>query len=296
VTPFREDERIDCNAWQAIIDTLISAGVDGLFATGPEGEFFSLNMEERTVALRFTKQAIAGRVPLCGNVGCVTTRDTIQLAQQAEDLGVDCLAIATPYYLKPSPQELAEHYIEVCRAVRLPVLACNFPHHGGVELAPETVAQIASKCENFAGLRDSSGKLEQAAAYRNAAPDRPLAVFAGCDHLILPALAQGCAGAVTASANVAPRLFVDLYRAFREGKRDEAARLQALASDLGAALGLHTFPGAVKEAMRMAGLPAGPCRRPVGPMPAEAREKLAQALARLGEKGYLPDAARAVTA
>jgi 4-hydroxy-tetrahydrodipicolinate synthase len=295
VTPFQDDERIDYNAWQTIIDLLIAAGVDGLFAVGSQGEAYALDLEERIVALRFCKQAVAGRVTLYGNVGCTTTRDTAQLAQQAETIGVDALVVVTPYYIQPSPQELEDHFIEVCRAVRSPVLAYNFPHHGGVELTAASLARIAAQCENLAGVKDSSGLLGQALAYVNAAPDRRLAVFVGADNLVLSALEQGCAGAVNVSANVAPKLFVDLYRAFREGRRDEAARLQELASELGATVGLHTFPSMMKEAMNTVGLPAGPCRRPVGPVPPEAREKLVRVLARLGEENFLVRSSRVQT-
>jgi 4-hydroxy-tetrahydrodipicolinate synthase len=285
VTPFREDERIDYNAWQVIVDTLILAGVNGLFVGGSSGEFCSLDLDERLVAMRFCRQAVAGRVPLYANVGAVTTRDTVKLAHEAEEMGVDVVVVVTPYYLRPSPQELAEHYIEVCQAVRLPVLGYNFPQHGGVELTPETVAQIAAKCENLAGMKDSSGRLELALAYRNCAPGRELAVFVGPERLILPALEQGCSGTVTGGANIAPELFVALYKAFREGNRPEAARLQALATQLDEINELHTFPSVIKEAMKVVGLPAGLCRRPVGPLPDHAREKLKTVLSRTGLLG-----------
>jgi 4-hydroxy-tetrahydrodipicolinate synthase len=292
VTPFQEDERIDYNAWQVIVDTLIGAGVDGLCVGGSTGEFCSLELDERQVSMRFCHQAVAGRVPLYANVGSVTTRDTVKLARQAEEVGVDVVVVVTPYYLRPSPQELAEHYIEVCQAVRLPVVAYNYPQHGGVELTPETVAQVAAKCENLAGVKDSSGRLDLALAFRNCAqsgtgipacvPGRPLAVFVGPERLILPALEQGCAGTVTGGANIAPELFVALYKAFREGNREEAARLQALASQLEEINELATFPSVIKEAMKMRGLPAGACRRPVGPMPPDVQEKLSTILSRLG--------------
>jgi 4-hydroxy-tetrahydrodipicolinate synthase len=214
VTPFRSDERIDFTAWQRIIDVQIEAGVDGLFATGGQGEFFSLEEEERMVALRFCRQHIAGRVPLYGNVGCVTTRETVRLAQQAELEGVDYAVVITPYYIRPSADELVDHYVEVCRAVRLPVLAYNIPERTGVDLTPAMVARIADACENFVGLKDSSGNLDRIKEMSAIGRDRPFSLFIGRDHMILPALRLGCAGAVTACANVAPRLFVDLYRAF----------------------------------------------------------------------------------
>lgn len=292
VTPFREDERIDFGAWQSVIDTQIAAGVDGLFACGSGGEFASLSTEERRVALRFCQQAAAGRVPVYGNAGAVTTRESVDLAQAAQSAGVDVIVVVTPYYIKPSQQELAEHFIEVCHAVNLPVVAYNFPLHGGVELAAETLGRIASACENLAGVKDSSGRLEQALAYLDCAPGRNLAVFEADESLILPALERGCAGTVTASANLCPKLFVDLYRAHREGRREEAARLQSLAAEVGQLNGLHTFPDVVKEAMRMAGMPVGPCRRPIRPMPDEARRRVATVIERLRAQKYLPEAGR----
>lgn len=296
VTPFRQDERIDYAAWQNIIDVQIAEGVDGLFAAGGQGEFFSLEHEERIVALRFCRQYVAGRVTVYGNVGCVTTRETVKLAVQAEGEGIDVLVVITPYYIKPAADELVDHYVEVCHAVHAPVMAYNIPERTGVELTPGILTRIAAKCENFAGLKDSSGRLDLIPDLLQCGGDRPFAVFIGRDHLIYQALELGCVGAVAACANVAPRLFADLYRYFREGNLGEARRLQALIDPLRQAFGLHTFPSVIKTAMEMIGVPAGPCRRPVGPMPEAAREKLAEVLAKLKEENYLPGATRATKA
>ncbi len=289
VTPFRPDARIDYSAWQIIIDRQIAAGVDGLFAGGSSGEFYALGFEERQILLRFARQAVAGRVPLYGNVGAISTSETIRLAQAAEADGVNVLVVVTPYYIHPTQDELAEHFIEICHSVRLPVLAYNFPMHGGVELAAETLARIAARAENLAGIKDSSGRLSQTLAYAACFPARPLAVFAASEATILDALRRGCAGSVTACANVAPRLFVDLYAAFRAGRQAEAERLQQLANTLHATVGLHTFPSTIKEGMRLAGLPAGVCRRPIGPVPAEAGRLIAAAVAELQREGYIDE-------
>lgn len=289
ITPMREDERIDYNAWQSLIDTLIAAGVDGVFCGGSSGEFFALDMEERQVSLRFCRQAIAGRAPFYGNVGAITTRDTVDLARFAEAEGVDVLVVITPYYLKCTQDELVDHFVEVCQAVRKPVLAYNFPPHGAPELEAETLGRIAARCENLVGVKDSSGRLELGIAYRDCAPDRKLPVLVGPENLIVSALDNQLAGTVTALANVSPRLFVDLYRAYREDRRPEAERLQALVDGMCGWVLAHTFPSMIKEAVRMAGRPMGPCRRPIGPVPPAARERLATGLEQLRREGYLDE-------
>lgn len=291
-TPFREDELLDCGTWQSLIDSVIAAGVDGLLVGGSTGEFFSQDHEERTVALRFVRQACQWRVPVYANVGCITTRETIQLAQAAEAEGIDVLAIVTPYYIKPSQAELAEHYAEVCRAVRLPVLAYNFPQHGGVDILPETVEQVALRCENMVGVKDSSGSLELMTAYQKAAPPgRDFAVFVGPENLTLTAFEKGCAGVISGSSNIVPRLFADLYRAFREGRMETAVKLQALVDQLSGCIGMHTFPTIIKEAAAL-----GPCRKPLGPIPPEVRRRLSEVLAVLEAAGYAPQKVRGVTA
>ncbi len=287
VTPFQEDETIDYTAWQRLIEYLIASGVHGLFVVGGQGEFFSLTEEERTVATRFCAQTAARRVPVYANAGAVTTQETVRLAQKAEADGVDYIVVITPYYLKPSADELVEHYSEVCQSVRLPVLAYNIPERTGVELTPAILERVMQSQENFIGLKDSSGDLALVPKW-NALN---LSVFIGRDHMILDGLKLGCVGAVTACANVAPRAFVDLYSAFRQGNLEEAARLQALVEPLRRAFGLATFPSVVKEAMAMSGMPVGRCRRPVGGMPEESRGKLAAVLERLREEHYLADSA-----
>jgi len=217
ITPFGEDETIDYAAWQQIIDALIASGVHGMLIAGGQGEFFSLTEEERLVALRFARQHAGGRVPIYGNVGCVTTRATINLAQKAEAEGVEYLVVITPYYLRPNADELVEHYVQICRSVRVPVLAYNIPERTGVDLPVSATQRIAQVCENFAGLKDSTGKLEDMPALVGIGQNRPFSVFIGRDHMILAGLKLGCAGAVTACSNVAAPAFVRLYNAFRGG-------------------------------------------------------------------------------
>jgi 4-hydroxy-tetrahydrodipicolinate synthase len=284
ITPFREDETIDYSVFQRHIEFLISSGVHGLFVLGGQGEFYALSEEERNVAVRFSAQTVAGRLPLYANVGAVTTAETVRLAQKAEQDRVDYLVVITPYYLRPSADELVAHYSEVCGSVQVPVLAYNVPDRTGVELTPAVLRRVAAANANFIGLKDSSGKLDLIPEWKRAG----LLVFMGRDHLILDGLRMGAVGAVTACANLIPRTFVDLYDAYQAGKLEEATRLQGLVEPLRQAFSLGTFPAVVKEAMNMVGMQVGNARRPVGPMTEEARAKLAQVLDKLREARCLP--------
>lgn len=282
VTPFNEDESIDYRAWQPIIDALIGAGVDGIFFAGGQGEFYCLSEEERKAVCAFGVKAIAGRVPVYANVGAVTTGETVRLARAAEAVGVDYAVVITPYYLRPTPDELVEHYAEVCRSVRIPVLAYNMPARTGVELTPSVLRRVCTMRSNLIGLKDTSGKIDQLPEWNAAG----MAVFMGRDDLITRALDLGAVGAVTACSNVAPRLFTELYRAWRARNREEAARLQSLAAELRLALGQATFRSFVKEAMNMSGMPAGRCRRPAGFMPPPECATLAAVLEKLRAQNY----------
>lgn len=260
VTPFRDNERIDFTAWQEILDALMAGGVNGILAAGIEGEFQSLSEEERVVALRFCRQALAGRAPLYGNIGSASTRESVRLAQAAEAEGVDCLVAVSPYIWEPSPDELVDHYVEICHAVRVAVFGYRERHTG-------FGGRIEAQAENFAGFLDSGEASGPA----------------------LESMRAGSGALVSACANVAPRALVEMWKAFHGGRLEDASRLDALVEPLRRALPLHTYPAAIKEAMRLAGLPAGVCRRPAGPVPPAVRETLAAIVATLRDARCLPE-------
>jgi 4-hydroxy-tetrahydrodipicolinate synthase len=283
VTPFQADESIDYGAWTNVIEDQIESGIDGLFAVGTGGEFYAMTEPERREATRFVVRAVNGRVPVYAQVGSVTTRESVSLARHAEEGGADYLVVITPYYIRPTDDELVRHYEEICSSVQVPVFAYNIPGRTGVELTPAVVRRIAESQPNFKGLKDSSGKLEQVRDWL--ALD--LCVFMGSDNLIYPALELGCVGAVAACANVAPRLFAQLFEAWKNGDPTEGARLQALAADLRLALRLSAAHPLVKEAMALSGMPAGVSRRPSGIVSGAELAGLQAIVAKLKENNLL---------
>jgi 4-hydroxy-tetrahydrodipicolinate synthase len=277
ITPFKADESLDEEGLRVVTRFLIERGVHGLFPGGSQGEFYALSTDERQRVLEVTLDAAQGQVFVVAHVGAVTTREAVSLARRAEAAGADALAAITPYFIKPSQEELYRYYMDIASAVSLPVMAYDNIGRTGVPMPPATVARIARDAPNFSGIKDSSGDLTQFAEHLRLCPPG-FRAFVGRDSLIYAALLHGGTGAVTATANVVPDLAVGIYDAVAAGDLGEARALQERLLPVRLAFGLGTFPMVVKEAMHMLGLPAGPARQPVGPLSEEARAKLHQVL------------------
>jgi 4-hydroxy-tetrahydrodipicolinate synthase len=263
VTPFTPDERVDEGAFRKVLHTLIDQGVHGLFPVGTGGEFFALTREEKERLMAVAVEEAAGRVFVMPNVGAITTAESVALARRAEAAGADAVSVVTPFFLKPSQEELFEHYRAICAAVGIPVLAYNIPDRtGGVMLTVATVLRLGRDLPNFAGIKDSTGDLGNAAELVQAGPPG-FRVFMGRDTLIYGALLHGCVGAVAATANVAPALAVSIYRAVEAGDLSEARGLQARLSPIRRLFAVGSHPAGIKEAMVQLGfLGCGRCRRP----------------------------------
>ena len=277
VTPFHDDESVDEDALRAVTRHLIGQGIHGLFPGGSQGEFFALDFDERCRVLEVTLDETQDRAFVVAHVGAVTTREAVALARHAEAAGADAAAATTPYFLKPSQDELYQYFADLASSVSIPILAYNNPARTGVDLPPATVARLARDVPNFVGIKDSGGDLTQLAEYIRLCPET-FRAFVGRDSLIYGALMYGAAGAVAATANVVPALAVAIYDAVMAGEFDRARELQRRLAPVRMAFGLGTFPVVIKEAMGMIGIPVGPARAPVGPMSEEARARLRDAL------------------
>jgi 4-hydroxy-tetrahydrodipicolinate synthase len=151
---------------------------------------------------------------------------------------------------------------------------------GGVNLSPELIARLA-EVDNIVGIKDSSGDLTLTMEYIRRT-DSEFAVLSGRDTLILAGLLHGTKGAIAATANVVPALVVEIYEAFEAGDMARARGAQERLAPLRVAFGLGSFPVVVKEALELIGIPAGPCRGPVGALPSEKRDELRQVLRGMG--------------
>jgi len=282
VTPIDDMGRIHEGALRKLTNHLIDGGVHGLFPVGSQGEFFALTFEQKKEVIRIVVNETRGRVPIYAGTGAVTTREAIETTKMARDLGVSAVSVLTPYFVTPSQRELIEHYVTIAKAVPdLPILLYSNPDRTQVPFPVATVLELAA-VDNIVGIKDSSGDMSMTGEYIRITRGMNFHVLAGRDTLIYATLCYGGAGSICATANVDPRVPVEIYEAFIAGDHKRALDAQFRLAPLRIAFGLGTFPAVIKEALNMIGIEAGEAIRPVGPLTPENREKLRKVLADMG--------------
>jgi 4-hydroxy-tetrahydrodipicolinate synthase len=280
-TPFHDDESLDLETLQRLTRRLIAAGVHGLFPSGSTGEFFALSMEESYQVIETVIETAAGQIPVYAGAGAITTREAVRRTREVTAMGADAIVIITPYYLSPSQDELYAHYAAIAASTHLPVIPYNNPGRtGGVNIQPDTLVRLA-QIDNLVAIKDSSGRMEQFAAYVNETPD-PFCVFQGVDSIFFPSLVQGAKGGIAGTGNIVPELVVALYDAYVAGDLAGARSAQTKVALMRQAMTLGTFPAGMKTAMAMIGESVGPARGPVTPLNTAQVEILSRLLTRVG--------------
>jgi 4-hydroxy-tetrahydrodipicolinate synthase len=280
-TPMQPNEDLDLPRLKSHLDFMIGEGVHGVFVLGTNSEFFALDEREKQEVIATTMAHVHKRVPVYAGTGAETTREAIRLTKMAEREGVDGVSVITPYFINPSQPEIFDHFRRIAESTSLPVILYNNPSTcGGVKIDVDTVARLA-EIPNIAGVKDSSGDLQNTNEYIKVVPER-FSVMMGRDTLICQGLLFGARGAVPASGNVAPRLCVQIYEEFQRGNLEASKAAQLKLNPLRLAFTLGTQPGAVKEALRLMGKSIGPSRSPVSPLPPDKQAKLKAVLIEMG--------------
>ena len=228
LTPFDENGDLDKTALGAHVDYLVDAGVDALMPCGTTGEGALLADVEVADTVRATCAAAGGRVPVLAHVGRPGTGPTLALARQAVEHGADAVSAVVPYYYPADGDQIRAHYAALVEGLEgTPLYGYTIPERTRNELDPALLGALIA--DGLAGLKDSTKSIERhreyAAAVREAG-GRGFDLFMGSASLVLEAVRAGAAGAVLAIANVWPELCVELARAAREGREDDAERLQ----------------------------------------------------------------------
>ncbi|MBQ9573995.1 MAG: 4-hydroxy-tetrahydrodipicolinate synthase [Synergistaceae bacterium] len=280
LTPMNDDETINETELRHQVNRMINAGVSGVFALGTNGEAYALSHKEKVSILKTVVDETKGRVPVYAGTGCVTTKETITLSKEAEEIGADILSVIVPYFASASQDELYAHYKAVAESVKIPVVLYNIPARTGNALAPSTVARLAKDIPNIMGAKDSSGNFDNMKQYIELTQDigKDFSVLSGNDSLILPAMMFGGKGGIAGCANVFPRTMVEIYEAFTAGDIERAKKVQDSIRIFRNCFKYGNPNTIVKMAAGLLGDPVGPCRRPFSTITPEGLEALRKTL------------------
>lgn len=265
VTCFDRDERINEEAVRVQVRRQALAG-NSLLCCGTNGDFTSLTFEEK---LRLCEvvcdevKRVGASIRIFANAGCPSTHETILLGRELCRLGVDALAVITPYFIACTQEGLFRHFSRVADAMERPVYLYDIPARTQNHIEPATAARLASH-PNILGIKDSGGSRESLDAYLDVArAHNDFAVFAGPDSLIHYALERGAAGCVSGLGNVAPDMVNAICARFAAGDATGSAAMQERFTALRTDLYAHGYPPAmVKRALYLMDPSVGASREP----------------------------------
>jgi 4-hydroxy-tetrahydrodipicolinate synthase len=282
VTPFK-DGRTDAAALERLIKIQVRAGVDGIVPVGTTGESPTVNYEEHVEIIELSVKFAAGKIKVLAGTGGNSTTEAVYLTQHAERVGADGTLQVAPYYNKPTQEGLFQHFREVARCTRLPIVLYSIPGRCGIEIGVETVKRLAQTCKTIIGIKEAGGSCDRVSQLRGELGPR-FDILSGDDSLTLPFMAVGAQGVVSVASNVIPRQVADMVRAFAAGKARSALKLHEKYYPLFKDLFIESNPGPVKAALAMMGQIEEEYRLPLVAMTAGNRLKLKQTLAQCGIK------------
>ena len=260
VTPFAGDS-LDEDAFVALVERQIAAGVHGLVPVGTTGETATLTHAEHRRVVELCVEVAAGRVPVIAGAGSNATKEAIDLVRYAKTVGAHGALVVAPYYNRPSQEGIYQHFAAINDAVQLPVLIYNVPSRTSVDISNATVARLA-RLPNMVGVKDATGDLTRASLMRLDCPE-DFVLLSGDDPTALGYMAHGGHGCISVTCNVAPDAFSSFMNACMAGDWAAALYQQDRLIRLHKALFLDASPAPTKFALAHLGLCGEDVRLPV---------------------------------
>ena len=252
VSPFRKDQSLDDETLRKLVRRQIQAGINFLVPCGTTGESPTLTHAEHLRVVEITLEEAKGKVPVLAGAGGYNTAEVVALAKELHKMGADGLLSVTPYYNKPTPEGLVQHYTAIANAVPLPIVVYSIQGRTGINVEPATLKRLA-EIDNIVGVKEASGNIAQMAAIIHHLPER-FAVLSGDDAVTIPLIALGGRGVISVVANQIPGEFTKMTHLALAGNFADARAMQRQWFPLTEVNFCEANPGPVKAAMAMMGL------------------------------------------
>jgi 4-hydroxy-tetrahydrodipicolinate synthase len=278
VTPFDADGAVDYDGYRDLCAYLVDNGSDGIVVAGTTGESPTLSDDERLELLRTAIDAVGDRATVTAGTGTYSTAHSVHLTEEAHEAGADAFLIVTPYYNKPTPRGIVEHFKAIAAVSDRPVMVYNIPTRVVINIEPETMADLA-EIPSVKAVKQANDDLEQA---RRILAETDLELYAGDAHLLHPFLELGGTGGVLVHTHVAGPQVKELVRLFREGDADGAKRIDDELAPAYELLNVTTNPIAIKAALNLLGHEVGGLRLPLVEASEDEKARIRSCLERLG--------------
>lgn len=250
VTPMTAKNEIDYPKLVELLEWHVKEGTDGAVILGTTGEASMISIEERTAIIKTTVSTVKNSFPIIVGTGTIETSKVIELSRHALECGADASLVITPYYIKPPQRALVTHFLEIANTVPIPMIVYNCPGRTGVDMKPETIAQLKHKY--IIGVKDATGDLNRVQEIRNLCGDNFL-IFSGEDDSGCEFVKIGGDGVISVTANVAPSAMHKMLLASKLGKADEAEAIDRILLPLHQRLFLESNPIPVKKVLNLMG-------------------------------------------
>jgi 4-hydroxy-tetrahydrodipicolinate synthase len=280
VTPFRRG-KLDLDALKRVIEMQVRGGVDGIVPVGTTGESPTLDYKEHIEVVARSVEFAAGRIHVMAGTGGNSTSEAVYLTQEAEKAGADSSLQVAPYYNKPSQEGLFQHFLEVSRLTKLPIILYSVPSRCGIEIGVDTVRRLSAATPRIIGIKEAGGNADRVSQLR-AALGQKFTILSGDDSLTLPFMSVGAHGVVSVASNIVPRQVARMVNAFRAGNIAAAMKAHHQLYPIFKDLFVESNPIPVKAALAMMGVIEEEYRLPLVPISSKNRDVLKNTLKQCG--------------
>ncbi len=277
VTPYKDNLEVDYAAVEKVANHLANNGTNAILVAGTTGESPALTHDEEVEILKTVKKTVGDRVKVIMGAGSNSTRTAVEMSKKVEQVGVDAILSVVPYYNKPSQKGLIEHFSQIADAVDVPIVLYNIPGRTGINMLPDTIAELAEKYQNIAAVKQSNPDLDFVTEIASKTPDDFL-IYSGDDSLTLPMLSLGAYGVISVASHLIGKEIKEMITTFKSGKVQEAAAIQHKLYQFFKVMFIAPNPVPLKAALNEAGLINENVRPPLVTLSEDEKNKLKEVL------------------
>ncbi|MBU4535893.1 MAG: 4-hydroxy-tetrahydrodipicolinate synthase [Euryarchaeota archaeon] len=277
VTPFTSDDEVDEPGMRENINYLIENGVDGILTAGTTGESATITHDEQRKMIDILVDEVNGRVNTIAGAGSNSSKEALSLVKYAENAGADFALVITPYYNKPQPHGLVNHYQLMAENTNIPIIVYNVPSRTGTDIDVNTIIQVA-EMDHIVAIKEANPDMDKVSMIQKELLENDLEdqfmILSGNDNLTLPMISLGAKGVISVLANVDPSRMSRMVNEALSGDFKSAYQTHYEIYNLMKILFVESNPVPAKDALNMMGRPAGHVRMPLAPLKDESKAKL----------------------